>query len=377
MKNKFIITGLCFLIAGILIVTGILFTDIFNKPTDKPEKQEIVENTDNSTVEQSQNNSTETPDNSENNPTVSEPEQSEDNQQPSEEQNQTVPNEEDNKQDSEENESQVTDNQSSVDSKPEPEPEPEPEPKPEPEPEPQTPPVSQTVSASYKEFSLTKGMDAKTAYDTLNSFLTSKYSILTNKQNKVSSDYAPTDLVVPSGCQYQLERTAANALVQLLSDARSNGITDLVLYSGYRTYSSQKNKFETRTNKYLNQGYSREQAEAKAGEYIAPPGASEHHTGLAADVCSSTIVNKYGSLVDEFDTTKSYQWMKNNCTKYGFIIRYQKGKESITGYSYEPWHLRYIGKEHATACTALGLTYEEYYSLLVKYRDQAKAEAGV
>ncbi len=237
--------------------------------------------------------------------------------------------------------------------------------------------IPENVSESYKDFSLTKGMDAKTAYEYLNSFLSSKYSILTNKQNKVSSDYAPTDLIVPSGCQYQMERVAANALVELLSDAKSNGIYDLVLYSGYRTYASQKNKYETRTNKYLNQGYSQADAEAKAGEYIAPPGASEHHTGLAADVCSSTIVNKYGYLSDEFDTTRSYQWMKNNCAQYGFIIRYQKGKESITGYSYEPWHLRYLGKDHAVACTALGITYEEYHALLIKYRDQAKAEAGV
>ena len=58
-------------------------------------------------------------------------------------------------------------------------------------------------------------------------------------------------------------------------------------------------------------------------------------------------------------------------------MRYRKGAESITGFSYEPWHFRYIGVEHATACTALGVTYEEYYNMLVKYRDAAKADAGV
>lgn len=231
-----------------------------------------------------------------------------------------------------------------------------------------------TMPTSYKDFVITQGMGAKEAYDTLNSFLQSKYSILTNKQNKVDSTYAPTDLVTLSGFNYPLESTAANALKNLMSAARADGIRDLVLYSGYRTYASQKNKYETRTQKYLNQGYSQADAEAKAGEYIAPPGSSEHHTGLAADVCSSAIVNKYGYLSDDFDSTKEYRWLKENCAEYGFIIRYLKGKEDITGFLYEPWHLRYIGKEHAKACTGLGLTYEEYYSLIQKLCNEAKAD---
>ncbi len=238
----------------------------------------------------------------------------------------------------------------------------------------EAPPTS--IPTSYKDFSITKGMSAKDAAAKLDEFLNSKYSILLNKQHKVGGDYAPTDLITPSGCSYPMERVAGNALVQLLSAARQNGINDLVLYSGYRTVASQKNKFENRTNQYLQQGYSREEAEAKAGEYIAPPGASEHHTGLAADVCSSAIVNKYGQLVDAFDQTASYRWMRDNCTRFGFIIRYTKGDEGITGYSYEPWHLRYLGVEHATACTQLGLTYEEYHSLITKLRDEAKTEAG-
>ncbi len=272
----------------------------------------------------------------------------------------------------------------------EPEPEPEPEPKPEPEPEPVTKPdtpVSNeqptvditvyTMPTSYKDFALTKGMSANEAYNKLNSFLQSKYSILINKQHKVESTYAPTDLVTLSGFSYPLESTAANALKSLVTDARANGITDLVLYSGYRRYSSQKTKYETRIQRYLNEGYSQENAEKKAGEYIAPPGSSEHHTGLAADVCSSAIVNKYGYLSDSFDTTKEYRWLRDNCANYGFIVRYMKGKESITGFLYEPWHLRYLGVEHAKACTGLGLTYEEYHALLTKLCNEAKADAGV
>ena len=232
--------------------------------------------------------------------------------------------------------------------------------------------VPQSAPKSYKEFSLTKDMSAAEARAYLDNFLNSKYSILLNKQNRVASSYAPSDLITPAGCSYPMERVAGNALVELLTAAKQNGVYDLVLYSGYRTVASQKNKFVTRTQKYLNQGYSQAEAEKKAGEYIAPPGASEHHTGLAADVCSSTIVNKYGYLSDEFDTTASYRWMRDNCAKYGFIIRYTKGDEAITGYSYEPWHLRYLGVEHATACTQLGYTYEEYHSMLIALRDSAK-----
>lgn len=231
------------------------------------------------------------------------------------------------------------------------------------------------MPSSYKEFSLTKDMSAKEAYEFLNSFLESKYSLLTNKQNKVSSDYEPTDLAVPSGCEYKMERTAGNALVEMLADAKSAGYSDLILYSGYRTYASQKNKYETRTQKYLDQGYSQEQAEAKAGEYIAPPGSSEHHTGLAADVCSSKIVSKYGYLSEEFDSTAEFKWLSNHCAEYGFILRYRADAEDITGFLYEPWHYRYIGVDHAVACTELGITYEEYHEMIVKFKNEAKADA--
>ena len=234
-----------------------------------------------------------------------------------------------------------------------------------------------SVPASYKDFSLTKDMSAQQAYQYLDDFLNSKYSILINKQNKVNSDYAPSDLVTPQGCSYQMESTAAKALTDMLSAARSAGYSDLILYSGYRTYASQKNKFENRTQQYLNQGYSQQQAEEKAGEYLAPPGSSEHHTGLAADVCSSKIVNKFGYLDDSFDTTDEFKWLEQNCAEYGFILRYRKSAEDITGFLYEPWHYRYIGTDHAKACMELGITYEEYHDMLVKFRDEAKTAAGV
>lgn len=237
--------------------------------------------------------------------------------------------------------------------------------------------INNDSGSGYKSFSLTKNMSAVQAYEYLDEFLNSKYSILVNKQHKVGSDYEPENLVVPSGCDYQMEQTAAKALSDMLAAARADGYSDLILYSGYRTYSSQKNKFETRTQRYLNEGYSQAQAEEKAGEYIAPPGSSEHHTGLAADVCSSKIVSKFGYLDDSFDSTEEYKWLREHCAEYGFIMRYRKDAEDITGFLYEPWHYRYIGVEHAKACTELSITYEEYYEMLVKLRDEAKADAGL
>lgn len=237
--------------------------------------------------------------------------------------------------------------------------------------------INNDSGSGYKSFSLTKNMSAAEAYEYLDEFLNSEYSILVNKQHKVGSDYKPENLVIPSGCDYQMEQTAAKALSDMLAAARADGYSDLILYSGYRTYSSQKNKFKTRTQRYLNEGYSQAQAEEKAGEYIAPPGSSEHHTGLAADVCSSKIVSKFGYLDDSFDSTEEYKWLREHCAEYGFIMRYRKDAEDITGFLYEPWHYRYIGVEHAKACTELSITYEEYYEMLVKLRDEAKADAGL
>ncbi len=366
MRKEMLTALLCILVAVVVTVTGVLFIRTMKKPQAEPPAQQQEQQTpadDNISIGESDTQINSEPDSSQTTePTPNESEMSETTQPDT-----PVNNEPDS--DANDTPSAPVDDEPDTPTSNTPD-----------EPETTLPDTSiehTSMPQSYTDFSVTKGLSAKEAYEKLDAFLNSKYSILINKQNKVESTYAPTNLIIPSGCQYQLEAEAANALTQMLSAARQSGITDLVLYSGYRTYASQKNKFETRTQKYLNQGYSLENAQAKAGEYIAPPGSSEHHTGLAADVCSSAIVNRYGYLSDDFDSTKEYSWMSQNCYKYGFIVRYKKGSEAITGFLYEPWHLRYLGVEHATACTQLNITYEEYYSLLVKLRDMAKSDAGV
>ena len=104
------------------------------------------------------------------------------------------------------------------------------------------------------------------------------------------------------------------------------------------------------------QGDERSEAYEEASRSVAIPGTSEHQLGLALDILGSG----YSSLNEGFADTKAGQWLAENCAKYGFILRYPKGKEDITGIIYEPWHFRYVGNPHALMISDEGLTLEEY-----------------
>ena len=199
--------------------------------------------------------------------------------------------------------------------------------------------------------------------DTINNLLSSKYMILVNREYTVSSDYVPSDLVTYPGSSYKLEKNCAAALQKLINACAAANGERLVLYSGYRTYQTQYNKYYNKVNQYINNGYSRDKAITLTDQYYARPGASEHHTGLAADICTPSSVNKYGQLHESFGNTAEGKWLKKNSWKYGFILRYEKGKEHITGYNYEPWHFRYVG-DIAEEIYQSGLTYEEYFAKL-------------
>ncbi len=194
--------------------------------------------------------------------------------------------------------------------------------------------------------------------------LASDYMILVNRNHLVDANYQPNDLVTYPGSSYRLNRTCAAALKEMINACALSTSERLVLYSGYRTYQTQYNKYYGKINQYISRGYSKAEATRLTNQYYAPPGGSEHHTGLAADICTPSIVNRYGQLDSSFGNTAEGKWLRNNCHKYGFILRYDKGKEHITGYNYEPWHFRYIGKEHATEIARLGITYEEYITRL-------------
>lgn len=151
----------------------------------------------------------------------------------------------------------------------------------------------------------------------------------------------------------KIDLRAYDALKQMLADGAEH---NLRLASGYRTVEKQRALFEGRVEKLMNKGYSRAAAEKEVLKDTAYPGTSEHNTALAADL----LGEDYGWLTQDFAKTDAYKWLIANCAKYGFILRYPKGMEHITGYTFEPWHYRYVGVEVATYIMENELTLEEY-----------------
>jgi LAS superfamily LD-carboxypeptidase LdcB len=147
---------------------------------------------------------------------------------------------------------------------------------------------------------------------------------------------------------------AAKALEKLFSAASDAGYK-LYGVSGYRSYATQKAIFDKRAA---------ERGEEVANKTSARPGQSEHQTGLAMDISSKAVDYR---LVTSFGDTAEGKWVKKNAHRFGFIIRYPKGKETITGYSYEPWHLRYVGITAAKYIYEHGLTLEEYFYQVHNY----------
>ncbi|MFD3259269.1 D-alanyl-D-alanine carboxypeptidase family protein [Paenibacillus lentus] len=181
-------------------------------------------------------------------------------------------------------------------------------------------------------------------------------AVLVNKELALPEDYEPSDLVYPDvrftfkeKIEKRMMRSeAAKALEEMFAGAEQDGIY-LAGVSAYRSHSTQRSLF----NRYVERD-----GEAKAKTYSAVPGHSEHETGLAIDVSGS---DGKCAAEDCFGGTKEAEWLAQHSAEYGFIIRYPEGKESITGYKYEPWHLRYVGKEIAADIFARDITLEEYY----------------
>ena len=182
--------------------------------------------------------------------------------------------------------------------------------------------------------------------------------ILVNKHNRapavpialVKPDVPPTRKALSENIYMQPE--AAEALEALFAGAKEDGIT-LLATSGFRSYSTQKAIFERKLEKM---------SERAANASVAKPGYSEHQTGLAMDVEGQSSLGM--GLVEDFGETPEGKWLAQHCHEYGFIIRYPKGKTDITGYIYEPWHIRYVGKEAAAEIAALDVTLEEYILMI-------------
>lgn len=176
--------------------------------------------------------------------------------------------------------------------------------------------------------------------------------VLVNKLYTVSKDYYPTDMVAVDGSLstnqgLYFKREAYEAYLKMLSAAQSEGL-NFMICSTYRSYALQTSLY----NNSLAQN-----GEAFTNTRSAYPGRSEHHTGWAVDITSKSM--GYG-LSQNFIDYPEGLWINNHCSEYGFIIRYPSGKTNITGYDYEPWHLRYVGIEAASEITSRGITLEEY-----------------
>ncbi len=182
-------------------------------------------------------------------------------------------------------------------------------------------------------------------------------TVYVNKEYSVSKNFKPEKLITPNirfdFLDYS-ERTlmhpeAAKALEELFSDAEEDDC-DLVAISAYRSYSRQYKIF---TNNLVYKG------KRHTLLYSAVPGTSEHQTGLAIDVSTEALNNK---LVEAFSDTPEGKWLAKNSYKYGYVVRYPKDKAEITGYAYEPWHIRYVGKGLANYLYTNKLTLDEYYN---------------
>ena len=185
---------------------------------------------------------------------------------------------------------------------------------------------------------------------------------LVNREWQVTEAYEPAELEMSDvpGSVRRMQPEAAQALKEMFDACKEETDVQLVSVSGYRSYSRQQSIYKAKLRSVKNNV-------EKAQEYVAPPGASEHQLGLAMDIGQKHKVK----LTNSFGETKGGQWCRENCWRFGFILRYDESWEEITGYKYEPWHFRYVGKEFAKEIHEANVPLETW---LVNHRVQVLRE---
>ncbi len=171
--------------------------------------------------------------------------------------------------------------------------------------------------------------------------------LVINKNNAISDSYK-FSLVEFNGKPINSE--IMSPLESMINDAKKDNI-NIYVSSGYRSVERQTVLYNRKVSYFLKKGLSKAQAEIEAAKIVAKPKTSEHHTGLAID---------FNSIKDSFCKTKEYAWLLKNSYKYGFILRYSKNKSAVTNITFEPWHFRYVGLEHAKYIMENGICLEEY-----------------
>ncbi len=190
------------------------------------------------------------------------------------------------------------------------------------------------------------------------------YLILANKQHPLGKAYAPGSLAEMPGAltlygkSIKLESRAALAAEALVRELHARGYGHIVVTSGYRTYTYQEGLFNTylKNEQAAHPDWTQAQCEAAVLTYSAKPGTSEHQTGLCMDLISTRNV----VLDESFAKDPAYAYLLENAHHFGFILRYPQNKEDVTGYTWEPWHYRFVGVTAATAIHERGCTLEEY-----------------
>ena len=176
--------------------------------------------------------------------------------------------------------------------------------------------------------------------------------LLVNRQWGISGHYQPELIITPvPGQVRQLRTEAAAALVEMFQACKQETGAQLVSVSGFRDYAKQKRIYDDKLKRVRG-------SVEKADEYVARPGTSEHQTGLTMDVGQRG--KQKDTLEPSFGKSIGGVWLRENCWRFGFILRYEEGWEEITGYSYEPWHVRYVGLDHAAAIHEAHIPLEFY-----------------
>ena len=181
--------------------------------------------------------------------------------------------------------------------------------------------------------------------------------LLVNKYYSLQKDYVPNNIVkVSSSYAFEgnsLRQDVLDAFISMANAAKEENIT-LIINSSYRSYDDQEEIWNYRKST---------QGIAKADAYAARAGHSEHQSGLAIDIA------QFNSKESDFENTEAFTWLSSHAADYGFILRFPKNKEEITGYSYESWHYRYVGKETALKIKEENITFDEYYAYYLEKGD--------
>ncbi len=177
--------------------------------------------------------------------------------------------------------------------------------------------------------------------------------LLINKEHTIPEDYTFTLGTIKGSMK--CDERILGPLTDMFTAAARDGV-NLVVCSPYRDISRQEYLFDRKMKSYIGKGYSYIDAYKEASSVVTVPGASEHQIGISLDI----ICDTYSQLNDGFGETEAGRWLMNNAHNYGFILRYPKDKEDITGIIYEPWHYRYVGVDAATIIHEQGICLEEF-----------------